>query len=303
MDFTMSQDQESLVTAIDNILTQQAGAERARELGRGAHDDDLMAVLADGGFLDMALDDAVAGLGAALVVERLARHAACINFGVRMLVAPAVLGADSPARLAVTRVDSTSPVRFGQFADLLLVLQSDDVVVARIDDAHPVASKFGFPYATLEWTELRRLGGERATLLRDWWRVALATEIVGALDGAVAHTVAYLRERTQFGRPLGSLQSLQHRLAEAHARVEGARWLARRAADTAADSAAAAMACAFAAQAAQSIAPEMHQMSGAIGFTEEFDLHVWTTRLQALRLELGGITEHQLATTDAVWGR
>lgn len=302
MDFTMTADQDALVDAVRTMLNQQAGAGRARQLGRRAHDDELLATLADGGFLDMSLDETVGGLGAALVVEEMARQAACINFAIRLLVAPAVLGAGSPARVAVTRSSAAGPVRYGQFADVLLVLEDDDVVVARIDESTPVDSPFGFPYASLDWSEQRRLGRDAAHVLRDWWRVALAIEIVGYLDSAVSHTVGYVRERTQFGRPLGSLQSLQHRLAEAHSRVEGGRWLARRAAYTGADSADAAMACAFAALAGQTIAPDMHQMSGAIGFTEEFDLHVWTTRVQALRLELGGVTEHQLATTDAVWG-
>lgn len=46
----------------------------------------------------------------------------------------------------------------------------------------------------------------------------------------------------------------------------------------------------------------MHQLTGAIGFTDEFDLQLWTTRLHALRVELGGATDHQLAVTAAQWG-
>jgi hypothetical protein len=42
-------------------------------------------------------------------------------------------------------------------------------------------------------------------------------------------------------------------------------------------------------------------MSCAIGFTTEFDLHLWTSRLHALRVEFGGVTAHQLATTRAQW--
>jgi hypothetical protein len=42
-------------------------------------------------------------------------------------------------------------------------------------------------------------------------------------------------------------------------------------------------------------------MSGAIGFTREFDLHVWSMRLQALRQELGGTRTHRNALVDARW--
>ena len=64
----------------------------------------------------------------------------------------------------------------------------------------------------------------------------------------------------------------------------------------------AAEAAAYATQAAQVVGADLHQLSGAIGFTTEFDLHLWTTRLHGLRVELGGTTAHQLATTTANWG-
>ena len=84
--------------------------------------------------------------------------------------------------------------------------------------------------------------------------------------------------------------------------AEGATWLARRAADHRAAPADATVAASYATQAAQLIGADMHQLSGAIGFTTEFDLHLWTARLHALRVELGGTTAHQLATTHARWG-
>ena len=45
-----------------------------------------------------------------------------------------------------------------------------------------------------------------------------------------------------------------------------------------------------------------HQVHGAIGFTHEHDLHVWTMRLQALRVELGGVTGHCRALSATRWG-
>jgi alkylation response protein AidB-like acyl-CoA dehydrogenase len=165
-----------------------------------------------------------------------------------------------------------------------------------------VESPYGYPYALLETTDVESFGPGSGRRLVNWWRVALAVEISGALDGAVGHTVRYLGERHQFNKPLGALQALQHRLAEAHVWAEGTRWLARRAAFEHASSELAAIAAAYAAQAAQIIGTDMHQLCGAIGFTTEFDLHLWTARLHALRVELGGVTAHQLATATAYWG-
>ena len=110
----------------------------------------------------------------------------------------------------------------------------------------------------------------------------------------------YLAEREQFGKPLGSLQALQHRLAESYVWVEALRWTARSAAWHATDEAAASAAT-YAAMAGRHVAAEMHQLSGAISFTAEYDLHLWTMRAQALRTEMGGIATHARALTHLRW--
>ncbi len=46
---------------------------------------------------------------------------------------------------------------------------------------------------------------------------------------------------------------------------------------------------------------ETHQFTGAMGFTREHDLHVWSMRLQALRLEAGGVGGHRRAVAEARW--
>ncbi len=302
MDFELDSDQQAVVDAVGTILDKQAGNERARGLGADGHDDALLEVLDENGFLDLWHDADLGPLGAALVVEAASRGNARANLGARMLVAPALLGPACPRRIALTRRDSPGPVRFGQYADVLLVLDGDDAYAATIGAAHPVPSPYGFPYARVTTTDERALGAGSGALLANWWRVAIAAEIGGALDGAISHTVGYLSQRVQFKKPLGSLQALQHRLAEAYVWTEGARWLARRAAHGGAAASGAAEAAAYATQAAQVVGADLHQLSGAIGFTTEFDLHLWTTRLHGLRVELGGTTAHQLATTTANWG-
>lgn len=80
--------------------------------------------------------------------------------------------------------------------------------------------------------------------------------------------------------------------------VEGTRWAARSAAWHG-DDESAATAATYATMAARAIAVDMHQLSGAIGFTEEYDPRLWTMRAQALRTELGGIGDHARAVTAA----
>jgi alkylation response protein AidB-like acyl-CoA dehydrogenase len=105
-------------------------------------------------------------------------------------------------------------------------------------------------------------------------------------------TVAYLSDRHQFGRPLGSFQALQHRLAELHIDVEGARWLTRQAAWEGDADEPAALACTAATDAAERTIGETHQLTGAMGLTKEYDLHLWTMRLVALSQEGGGGNRH-----------
>ncbi|OLT16459.1 hypothetical protein BJF78_14420 [Pseudonocardia sp. CNS-139] len=93
--------------------------------------------------------------------------------------------------------------------------------------------------------------------------------------------------REQFGRPLATFQALRHRLAEAAVSAEATRWLTREAAATG-DDRQAALAAWYAADTAAALAPELVQLCGARSFTLEFGLHVFTMRLDGLRLEVGG---------------
>ena len=61
------------------------------------------------------------------------------------------------------------------------------------------------------------------------------------------------------------------------------------------------VAAAFALAAAGRVFAETHQLSGAIGFTREHDLHVWSMRLHALRQELGGVQGHREAIVHERW--
>jgi len=302
MDFALDPDQQAVVDAVASILADHAGSARARELGSSGHDDRLLQTLATGGFLDLWAEPGIGPLVAAIVTEEASRANARANIAIRTLVLPSVLSDREIQRVAITHRDNTGPVRFGQHADVLIVVDGDRASIADITSATAIATPFGYPYAVVTTGEARTLDGDAGSNATRWWRVALAAEISGALQGAVAHTTHHLSQRIQFGKPLGSLQALQHRLAEAHVWAQGAKWLARAAAWHGAPEDRAATAATYAAQAAQVIGADMHQLSGAIGFTTEFDLHLWTTRLHALRVELGGARSHAHATTQACWG-
>jgi alkylation response protein AidB-like acyl-CoA dehydrogenase len=155
--------------------------------------------------------------------------------------------------------------------------------------------------ATVDAGAGRSLGPGSGEALRAWWRVALGAEMLGLMRGALDVTVEYTKRRRQFGRAIGSFQALQHRLALCAVQIEASRWLVLEAASRGAAPEAAATAAAYAAEAANHVFREMHQMTGAMGFTREHDLHVFSMRLQALRLELGGASAHRRALTALRW--
>jgi acyl-CoA dehydrogenase len=124
--------------------------------------------------------------------------------------------------------------------------------------------------------------------------------LAGAARGALAATVGYAGEREQFGRPIGRFQAVQQQLALAAGEVAAASAAASAAAGVADDEGFAAPSTRVAVAAAKSrtgeaagvVARIAHQVHGAIGFTREHDLRLWTTRLWAWRDEDG---------SDAVW--
>ena len=121
------------------------------------------------------------------------------------------------------------------------------------------------------------------------------------MEAALAITVEYVKGRRQFGRAIGSFQAVQHRLALATVQVEALRWLCYEAAAKGTQEEATALAAAHASEAAHLVFRETHQLSGAMGYTREHPLHVFSMRLAALRLELGGPGAHRRDVARARW--
>ncbi|MFI0907135.1 acyl-CoA dehydrogenase family protein [Streptomyces sioyaensis] len=139
---------------------------------------------------------------------------------------------------------------------------------------------------------------------------ALAAEAVGAADAALTRTVGYVKEREQFGRPIGSFQAVQHRLADLYVRLQAARSAAYYAAwsaggngsggaepDGAAEPGAAALALAQALETLRTVAAEAVQLHGGIGFTWEHEAQLYFKRAAGDELLLGPV--HRLRARAA----
>ncbi len=126
----------------------------------------------------------------------------------------------------------------------------------------------------------------------------LASEQLGLAEQCLTMTVAYVKERRQFARPVGSFQGLKHRLADLWVSVTQARAAARYAAGclAAADSdtpVAVALAKAACCEAAVNAAEECVQMHGGIGFTWEHPAHLYLKRAKSSAVAFGTPDRHR----------
>ena len=128
--------------------------------------------------------------------------------------------------------------------------------------------------------------------------VALAAEQVGGAQRCLDLSVAYAKERVQFGRPIGSFQAIKHKCADMLLRVESARSAAYYAGCVAADGApelprAASLAKAYCSEAFFHCAAQSIQIHGGVGFTWEYDPHLYFKRAQAGEHLLGDPAHHR----------
>ena len=123
-------------------------------------------------------------------------------------------------------------------------------------------------------------------------------ESVGAMSRLVELTVGYAKDRTAFGRPIGSFQALKHLLADTSFLVEVSAGGATAAAHTVGDRSAdaseiASIAKAYVGDAGVAVAQACQQMHGGIGFTWEHDLHFYLRRLAVDRVLYGDPSWHR----------
>ncbi len=128
--------------------------------------------------------------------------------------------------------------------------------------------------------------------------IALAAEQVGGAQRCLDAAVEYAKQRVQFGRPIGSFQAIKHKCADMLLLVESARsaayWAGAVAAVDGEDLAlAASLAKAYCSEAYFRCAADSLQIHGGVGFTWEYDVHLYFKRAQSSEMLLGGPSYHR----------
>ena len=329
MRFAFSDEQIALRDAVRDLLTKECppAAVRAAWGNDSGRCPRAWAALTDMGVLGVAAPERTGGLGlgevdlvllleetgrfalpepivetAAVAVPMLAalddeRTAELVNGSSASLVhalAPHAVWADTSAYIVVLGSAQWSALPPGK-VDLFPVQSVDGA--RRLFALDLVAS---MPWATVQAEDHAQvdLAFDRAAL-------GTAAQLAGLADRMIEMTVDYATTRHQFGVPIGSFQAVKHHLANARLALEFARPLVYRAAWTNATndadrSVAVSLAKASASDAALLAARVALQCHGAIGYTTEYDLHLFMKRAWALAAAWGDAAWHRALVGRAI---
>ncbi len=131
-------------------------------------------------------------------------------------------------------------------------------------------------------------------------------QMAGMAEKVLERTVEYVKMRVQFGRPIGSLQAVQHHCADMAINCDGATLAAQEAVSRLDQGLPArreiAIAKAFCSRACQFVTLTAHQLHGGVGFMQEFDLQMYTRQMQGMALRLGTADDHLEVVADELLG-
>jgi alkylation response protein AidB-like acyl-CoA dehydrogenase len=333
MRFEFSEDQQLLRSTVRDFLEGECGSDSVRalwETGTG-RSPELWKKLAEVGLPGLLVPEAHEGMGmdevdAVLLWEEVGRAGLAEPVTATAAVAPPLLG-ELGAELASRWL---KPIAVGEaivavghpvcpfvddahVADLLLLVHADEIHALAPGDVTLTSQKTNDPARRIQsvaWTpraETRVAQAESGRALQaaalDRGALASAAQQLGACDRMLELAVVYTSERRQFGVPVGSFQAVKHMLADVKVKLEYARPLVYRAADSLARGLTrravhVSMAAVAASEAANLAAKTALQAHGAIGYTWEQDLHIWMRRAWSLDQAWGLPRFHRRRVAD-----
>ena len=324
MRFAVTERDTALAEAAGEVLAKQAGAEQIRAGWPGDRTESVDAVwrtLAGVGVIGALVAEDADDLGLGLdenalppLLEALGRSglpvpaAETVAVGTPLLAAvgapqlPSVLRGSALLTVSLT---PDVPVPFAARADLIAVptdgrlrLYSRDEVETELVDSVDGSRCLARVHVPSGGGLLLAEGPAELAVAYRRGVLATAALLVGLAGRMLELTVAHVRERHQFGVPVGSFQAVKHALADVELAVRFARpaVLAAGWAQAAGDPEAAvrtSMAKVLASDAARKAARTAIQCHGAMGYTTEYDLHLYAKRAWALAADWGGPAQHR----------
>jgi alkylation response protein AidB-like acyl-CoA dehydrogenase len=321
MDFDLTDDQKEIKRVAKELLAARSSFAKVREAAEaGEYDDALWQELRELGWPGIAVaeEHGGQGLGAvelAVLLEELGYACAATPYISTAVAAAVIQAAGTPeqqARWLPELASGESTAAIGT-ADLMADGVGAAVAVV-IDgtDAYLIESPQAEALTTIDSTRRyatvtgdgEPLGAHAAARIH----AAIAAEVVGISQRALDMTLEYVKDRKQFGVPVGSFQAVSHRCAQMLLHTESARstaYYAAWAADADPERLAegAALAAAAAADGGREVTASAIQAHGGIGFTWEADVHWLYKRAQLDTAMLGGARRHREALTRSAADR
>jgi alkylation response protein AidB-like acyl-CoA dehydrogenase len=309
--FALDEQQRDFAASIDAALgaADLPGAIRAWAAGDVAPGRKVWEQLANLGVTALAVPEKFDGLDAdpvdlVVALERLGRWCVPGPVAESIAVAPVLLANDercgqlasSELIVTVALPPHTPRAVDAEAAGLVLLAGGDGVTEGSVGECHRSVDPSRRLYDVTATGDAWQADVKRAY---EFGALATAAHMVGAAETLLSDTVEYAKQRSQFGRVIGSYQAIKHKLADVHIAIELARPLVYGAAlsleprDVSAAKAAASDAGLLAARSAL-------QTHGAIGFTQEHDLSLWLLRVQALRSAWGTPEAHRRRVLEAL---
>jgi hypothetical protein len=291
MKFELTAEQTGFARSLDDLLSRADTPTVNRAWAAGDHEPGLRlwSRLADLGVTSLATE--ATPVEVCIAFEALGRYAVpgpWIESAAYLPVAlPDVDFSESRATVAVP-----PHVPYALDADIATdayVVLDDDIHVATLGDQVASLDPSRHLFRMDRWSSAPEERGRVSRPLEaafDLAALATAAELLGAGERVLADSVTYVKQRTQFGRTIGSYQAIKHQLANVRIALDFARPLVFGAAvdPTPRSVSAAKIQSADAAHFAARVGLQVH---GAIGYTEEYDLSRWLLRIRALRSAWG----------------
>jgi alkylation response protein AidB-like acyl-CoA dehydrogenase len=140
--------------------------------------------------------------------------------------------------------------------------------------------------------------------VRRYGAVATCAQMVGMAHQAFEISLNYVKSRVQFGRPIGSFQAIKHKLANMVIDVDGSRYVTYRAAWALSEGLPAehevAVAKAWTNEACRRVVRDAQQVHGGIGYTQEYDLQLYTRRAKAAEMAFDDADTHREAVATCL---
>ncbi|GAA4719146.1 acyl-CoA dehydrogenase family protein [Nocardioides conyzicola] len=289
MKFVLDADQRDFAASLDALLSSSETVAVARSWADGdsAPGLRLWARLAEQGVLSLATDATPVEL--AVAFEALGRYAVPGPWVESAAYLPVALGHEVEG---VATVALPPHVPYALDADV-----ADQVYVG-----DSLATEVGDLVGSVDRTRrLFSVAGEGRSddAAFDLAVLATSAQLLGAGERILADSVTYVKQRKQFGREIGSYQAIKHALADVRIALDFARPLVLGAALGEVPASAAKVAAGDAAYLASRTGLQVH---GAIGYTQEFDLSLWITKVRALVTAWGTPAYHRARLLDELVG-